>query len=263
MAILNLFRLTGQVAIVTGAGRGIGAAIARAYAEAGADVVVGARTVEQIERTAGEVRSLGRRALAVPCDVMREDHLAALVDRTLAEFGRIDILVNNAGGYPPNAALNTSVKELEAAFRFNVSSAFEATRLAVPHMVATAGGGSIVNISSVAGRFTGPYFAAYGTSKAALSFLTQELAQEFAPKVRVNAIAVGATKTDALTTVLTPEIEKTMVDMTPMARLGEVEDVAACALYLASPAASYVTGEVLAVSGGLNTLSMKLPRAFE
>ena len=108
-----------------------------------------------------------------------------------------------------------------------------------------------------------PFFAAYGTAKAALSFLTQELAQEFAPKVRVNAIAVGATKTDALNTVLTPEIEKTMVDLTPMARLGEVEDIAACALYLASPAASYVTGEVLGVSGGLNGISMKMPRAFE
>src|SRR5262245_41860611 len=106
MAILDLFKLTGQVAIVTGAGRGIGAAIARAYADAGADVVVGARTMEQIERTAAEVRALGRRSLAVPCDVMQEEQLAALVDRTLAEFGRIDILVNNAGGYPPNAALN-------------------------------------------------------------------------------------------------------------------------------------------------------------
>jgi 7-alpha-hydroxysteroid dehydrogenase len=255
--------MTAKVMVVTGAGRGIGAAIARAYAEAGADVVVAARTVEQIERTAREVAGFGRRSLAVPCDVMREEQLATLVERTLAEFGRIDVLVNNAGGSPPNAALNTSVKELEAAFRFNVSSAFAATRLAVPHIVATAGGGSILNISSVAGRYTSPFFAAYGTAKAALSFLTQELAQEFAPKVRVNAIAVGATKTDALNTVLTPEIEKTMVDLTPMARLGEVEDIAACALYLASPAASYVTGEVLGVSGGLNGISMKMPRAFD
>ena len=262
MSILELFRLDGKVAIVTGGGRGIGAAIARAYAEAGADVVVGARTVDQIERTAAEVRAFGRRALAVPCDVMKEDQLANLVERTMAEFGRIDVLVNNAGGSPPNSALGTSMKELEHAFRFNVSSAFALTRLVVPRIVETAGTGSILNISSVAGRYTSPFFAAYGTAKAALSFLTQELAQEFAPKIRVNAIAVGSTRTDALNFVLTPEIERTMVELTPMARLGEVEDIAACALYLTAPSGSYVTGEVVGVSGGLNALNMKMPRAF-
>jgi len=259
--ILNLFKLTGKVAIVTGAGRGIGAAIARAYAEAGADVVCAARTREQIERTATAVRENGTRALAVPCDVTERSQLEQLVDATLAEFGRIDVLVNNAGGWPPKPALRTREKEFEAAFRFNVTTAFVLTRLCVPKMVETAGGGAIVNISSVAGREVSPGFVAYGTAKAALSFMTRELAQDFAPKVRVNAIAVGSVQTEALDTVLTDEIRAEMIRLTPMARLGTVDDIAACALYLASPAASFVTGEIYGVNGGLVGLNMRMPRA--
>ena len=129
-------------------------------------------------------------------------------------------------------------------------------------MVEHTGSGSVINISSIAGHKPSPCFAAYGTAKSSLSFLTQELAQDFAPKVRVNAIAVGSTKTEALNSVLTPEIEKTMTDLTPMARLGEVEDIALGALYLASPAANYVTGEILGVNGGLTRLNMDMPRAF-
>lgn len=262
MSILERFRLDGQVAVITGGGRGIGAACALAYAEAGADVVIAARTRSQLDATAAACRALGRRVLVVETDVMREADLENLVARTLDEFGRIDQLVNNAGGFPPKPTLATSVEEFEYAFRFNVTTAFALTRLVVPHMVATAGGGSVVNISSVAGREPSACFAAYGTAKAALSYLTRELAQDFAPKVRVNAIAVGSTQTEALNTVLTPEIEKTMVDLTPMARLGTVEDISACALYLASPAGSYVTGEIVGVNGGLTTLNMKMPRAF-
>lgn len=263
MGILDRFRLDGQVAIVTGAGRGIGAACARAFAEAGAEVVVAARTAEQIEATAEAVRGYGRRALAVQTDVMKEAQLENLVQRTLDEFGRIDIVVNNAGGFPPKPMFDTTTEEFDNAFRFNVSTAFALSRIAIPKMVETAGGGSIINISSVAGQETSSCFTAYGTAKAALSFLTREMAQEFAPKVRVNAIAVGSTRTEALNTVLTPEIEKTMVELTPMARLGEVEDIAACALYLASPAASYLTGDIIGVNGGLNALNMKMPRAFD
>ena len=135
-------------------------------------------------------------------------------------------------------------------------------RLCAPLMVESVGAGAILNISSIAGHKPTPCFSAYGTAKGALSILTQELAQEFAPKVRVNAIAVGSTKTDALNTVLNDEIEKTMVDLTPMARLGEVEDVALGALYLCSPAASYVTGDILNVNGGLERLNMQMPRAW-
>ena len=263
MGILDQFRLDERVAIVTGAGRGIGAAIAEAYAEAGAHVVVAARSHEQIERTAASVRRHGRRALALPCDVLERTQLENLVDATLREFGRIDLLVNNAGGWPPKPALRTSEKEFEAAFRFNVTTAFVLTRLVVPKMVATAGSGAVVNISSVAGRHHSSGFAAYGTAKAALSFLTQNLAQEFAPQVRVNAIAVGSIATEALAGILTPELEAEMVKLTPLGRLGRVEDIAACALYLASPAASYVTGEIYGVNGGLIALNMHMPRAFE
>jgi len=259
-SILDRFRLDGQVAVVTGAGRGIGAATAIAYAEAGADVVVGARTVEQIERTAAAVRERGQRAVALPCDVLVAEQREALVQAALDEFGRLDVLVNNAGGFPPKPTLQTSEKEFEGAFRFNVTTAFELSKLAAPRMAET-GGGAIVNISSVAGRWNSAGFAAYGTAKSALSFLTRQLAQDFAPKVRVNAIAVGSIKTDALGTILNDDLEKIMVDKTPLARLGEVEDISACALYLASPAADYVTGEIYGVNGGLTTLNFDMPRS--
>lgn len=263
MSILQQFRLDNQVAVITGAGRGIGAAIAKAYAEAGADVVLAARTEAQLKETAAAVEAHGRKALIVVTDVMQQDQLENLVEKALAAFGRIDILVNNAGGFPPKPMFKTSVEEFNGAFQFNVTTAFALSKLVIPKMVETAGGGSIVNISSVAGQETSSFFTAYGTAKAALSFLTREMAQEFAPKVRVNAIAVGSTRTEALKTVLNDDIEKAMVELTPMARLGEVEDIAACALYLASPAASYLTGDIIGVNGGLNALNMKMPRAFD
>ena len=262
MTILDRFRLDGKVAVVTGAGKGIGAAIARAFAEIGADVVVGARTVADLEQVAKDIRAMGRRALVVQTDVLEFTQLQVLADRAMKEFGRIDILVNNAGGFPPKPVSQTTAREFEGAFRFNVSTAFELSRICAPLMVESAGGGAILNISSIAGHKPAPCFAAYGTAKAALSFLTQELAQEFAPKVRVNAIAVGSTKTEALNTILTPEIEKMMEDLTPMGRLGEVEDIALGAVYLCTPAAGYVTGEILGVNGGLERLNMQMPRAW-
>ena len=262
MSILDSFKLNGQVAVITGAGKGIGAAIARAFAEAGADVVIGARTAADLDKVAADVQALGRRALVVPTDVLDFAQLQYLADSALREFGRIDILVNNAGGFPPKPVANTTAREFEGAYRFNVSTAFEQSRICAPMMVASSGKGAILNNSSIAAHKPTPCFAAYGTAKGALSLLTQELAQEFAPKVRVNAIAVGSTKTDALNTVLTPEIEQTMVDLTPMGRLGEVEDIALGALYLCAPAASYVTGEILGVNGGLERLNMQMPRAW-
>ena len=262
MSVIDKFRLDGQVAIITGAGKGIGAGIARAFAEAGANVAIGARTVADLEKVAADVRSLGREALVVPTDVLDSGQLEHLANRALEHFGRIDILVNNAGGFPPKPVANTSAREFEAAFRFNVTTAYELSRLCAPLMVDTAGSGTILNISSIAGHKPAPCFAAYGTAKGALSLLTRELAQEFAPRVRVNAIAVGSTRTDALNTVLTEDIERTMVELTPMGRLGEVEDIALGALYLCSPAASYVTGDILGVNGGMERLNMPMPRAW-
>ena len=247
--ILDRFRLEDRVAIVTGAGRGIGEGAAFAFAELGANVVCAARTPDQIEATAEKVRACGGRALAVPCDVTDRSQLEGLVEQAVKEFGRIDVLVNNAGGTPPRPALDTSDEMFESAIHFNVTSAFALSRLAIPHMLA-GDGGSIVNISSAAGRIPQSNFVAYGTAKAALAFMTRQLAAEFAPRVRVNAIAVGAVKTSALTPFLSEELEAKMASLTPMQRLGEVEDISLMVLYLASPAASWVTGKVMEVDGG-------------
>jgi 7-alpha-hydroxysteroid dehydrogenase len=261
MALMDKFSLAGKVAVITGAGKGIGAGIARAFAEAGANVVLAARTASDLEAVANDVSALGGQALVVPTDVLEFEQLSLLVNAAIDRFGRIDILVNNAGGFPPKPMLNTSAREFEAALRFNVTTAFELSRLCAPHL-AEHHDGAILNISSVAGHKPTPCFSAYGTAKGALSLLTRELAQEFAPRIRVNAIAVGSTKTDALNTVLTDEVEQTMVELTPMGRLGEVEDIALGALYLCSPAASYVTGDILGVNGGLERLNMQMPRAW-
>jgi 7-alpha-hydroxysteroid dehydrogenase len=248
--ILERFRMTDRVAIVTGAGRGIGAGIARAFAEAGADVVCAARTPAQIEETCAAVRAAGRRALAIPCDVTERTQLEELVRATLDHFERIDVVVNNAGGYPPLPALRTSERAFEEAFRFNVTTAFLLTRFTVPHLQESPDGGVVLNISSAAGRIVRSGFVAYGTAKAALSFMTKQLAAEFAPSVRVNAIAVGAVSTSALQPFLDDELEAKMAAMTPMRRIGTVEDIAAAALWLCSPAGGWVTGKVVEVDGG-------------
>ncbi|MGZ4682869.1 MAG: glucose 1-dehydrogenase [Acidimicrobiales bacterium] len=258
--ILDLFKVTDKVAIVTGGGRGVGAGIATALAEVGADVVVAARSADQIEATADAVRATGRRALAVPTDVTDRAQLEHLVEAAVAEFGRLDIVVNNAGGWPPQPLLRTSERAFEAAFRFNVTSAFLMTRFAVPQMVETAGGGVIINISSRAASMVQPGFTSYGTSKAALSFMTREMAPELAPRVRVNAIELGGIETDALASVLTDEsVRRQLEENTPMRRVGQVEDIAAFAVYLASPASSWVTGKVFEIDGGVEHPAFTVP----
>jgi 7-alpha-hydroxysteroid dehydrogenase len=247
--ILDRFKLDGKVAIVTGAGRGIGRACAEALAEVGADVACAARTAEQIADTAATVRRHGRRAIAVECDVTDRAQLEHLVAETVRELGGVDIVVNNAGGWPPKGWQRTNEKFLEGAFRFNVTQAFLLSRMAIPHM-RERGGGAIVNVSSAISRLIDPGFIAYGTSKAALNYLTKALAAEVAPVVRVNAIAVGAVDTSALRPFLNDDLEAKMASMTPMGRIGRPGDIALMAIYLASSASSWVTGKIFEVDGG-------------
>jgi len=246
---MDRFRMDGKVAIVTGAGRGIGRGIALALGEAGARVVCAARTESELADTAAAIGKLGAQALVVRTDVTDEEQIARLVAETMRACGRIDVVVNVAGGSLPGLALTASREDFEGAFHFNVTSAFLLSRMAIPHMVER-DGGAIVNVSSALSHLVDSGFVSYGTAKAALNHMTRLLACEFAPRVRVNAMAVGAVLTDALAPFLAGELQRKMEEMTPLRRLGTPEDVALLALYLASPASSWVTGKVFEIDGG-------------
>ncbi|MBB6627470.1 SDR family oxidoreductase [Nocardioides sp. KIGAM211] len=263
MSILDRFAVTDQVAVVTGAGRGIGAATAIAFAEAGADVVISSRTAAQLEQVAEQVRATGRRALVVPADLSDTDAVAGLAQAAYDEFGRLDTVVNNVGGTIPNAFLDTDVAYLEEAFHFNVSTAHALSLAAVPLMLRGGDGQkSIVNISSMMGRASGRGFLAYGTAKAALAHWARLAAADLAPHVRVNGIFVGSVMTSALEFVAgVPEMMDQLETKTPLGRVGEAEDIAAAALYLSSRAGQYVTGKMLEVDGGIQApnLDLNLP----
>lgn len=266
MSILERFTLTDQVAIVTGAGRGIGAATAVAFAEAGADVCISSRTPAQLDKVADAIRATGRKALVVPADLSDTDAVAGLAQAAYDEFGRLDTVVNNVGGTIPNEFLKTTVAYLEESFHFNVSTAHALSLAAVPLMLA---GGeddtaqkSIVNISSMMGRATGRGFIAYGTAKAALAHWARLAAADLSPRIRVNGIYVGSVMTSALEFVAgVPEMMDQLETKTPLGRVGEAEDIAAAALYLSSKAGQYVTGKILEVDGGIQqpNLDLNLP----
>jgi 7-alpha-hydroxysteroid dehydrogenase len=249
------FRLDGHVAVVTGAGRGIGAEIAKTYARAGADLALISRTAAQLEEVAGVVRTFGRSALVVPIDVSDVSRAAEIIERTVAAYGRIDVVVNNAGGAAPGAYLDATPEALDEAFHFNVSAPFELTKQATPYLLAS-GRASVINVTSRMDRQASRGMVIYGTVKAALAHLTRILALELAPRVRVNGIAPGIVETEALREVLGKELRDRVVSATPLRRLTTVADVANAARWLASPAASNVTGKIIEIDGGADTPTM-------
>jgi 7-alpha-hydroxysteroid dehydrogenase len=258
--ILDRFSVQGRVAIVTGAGLGIGRGIAMGLAEAGADVALAARTASDLEDAAAQVRSLGRRALVVPTDVTDAAACEHLVTRAAAEFGRLDILVNNAGGAMPRAAMETSEGFMARTFAFNVTAPLTLIKLAARQMVDTVGAGAVVNISSRSASMTQTMFVAYGAAKAALDRLTRNIAPELAPRVRVNAIDVGGVATRSLDVVLTDDtLRQQFLDGTPLGRPGQPEDIACAVLYLVSDASSWVTGKVFEIDGGTEAPAIAVP----
>lgn len=258
MPITDHFLITDRTAVVTGAGRGIGRATAITLAEAGADVVISARTPEQLDEVAEAVRAAGRRAATVVADASDLSTMPTLVERAVEEFGGVDIVVNNVGGSFPRALLDTSPRMFEQALHFNVTTALALSQAAIPVMLGR-GGGSIVNIGSAVGRLADRGYAAYGTAKAALAHLTRIMAAECAPRIRVNGIAVGSTETSALELVLADEsLRLSMEQGTPLKRLGRPLDIALGVLYLCSPAGSYITGKMIEIDGGMESPNLTL-----
>jgi NAD(P)-dependent dehydrogenase (short-subunit alcohol dehydrogenase family) len=248
----ELFSLHGQVAVVTGAGRGIGEGIAKVLASAGASVVCAARRTHEIEAVAREIVSQNGKAIAVTTDVTDDAALENLARTALSEFGRLDIWVNNAGGSPLQMPLmKLPREEWDATIALNLTAIFSASRVAATHMSA---GGRIVNISSIAAEMVIPGSGHYSAAKVGTNMLTKVFAQELGPRIRVNCIMPGAVPTEIMMKAMKleekdlPGLEKVL--RLPAGRLGTPRDLGAAVLYLASPASEWVTGQCIRISGG-------------
>ncbi|KRG63736.1 7-alpha-hydroxysteroid dehydrogenase [Stenotrophomonas humi] len=252
MNLPSQFDLSGKVAIVTGGGNGIGRACSLMLAAYGAAVVIADLKLADAQKVASEITTHGGRALALECNVLKDEDLVQLVDRAAAELGGVHILVNNAGGGGAGreSPFEITVEQFERPFQINVFSAWRLAQLCAPHM-AKAGYGSIINMSSMSSVNKSPAISAYAASKAAINHMTANLAHDYGPqKIRINAVGPGAVRTGALATVLTPEIEARMLSHTPIKRLGEPDDIAGAVLYFAAPISNWVSGQTLFVNGG-------------
>ena len=258
MKLQELFRLDGRVALVTGGGRGIGRFISLGLAEAGADLVIASRKMKNLEATAGEIRKeCGTRVLPVACDLQKEADIDRLVDSAIETYGRIDILVNNAGATWGAPTLEFPLERWDQLFNVNVRSVWILTRK-VAGLMKKQGGGNIINISSIMG-FRGSDESLhpavpYNSTKAAINLLTMNLAVKLAPyHIRVNAIAPGFFRTDMMAYIEKPEFKDqcdAMLSLIPLRRVGDMDDMKGLAVFLASDASAYMTGQVVANDGG-------------
>lgn len=257
MSVLDNFRLDGQTAVVTGAGRGIGRGIALALAEAGADVAVAARRQEDIDEVAAEIEKLGRKAIAVQTDVTNAEALDNLAAKTIEAFGKLDIWANNAGGIPganPAMLADTTEKSWDQQIDLNLKAVWMGSNVAARTMGES--GGAIINTSSRTAFGPQARNAPYGASKAAVNSLTQSLSIELAPRIRVNAMAPGPVITDNFVDCTGTESEESQENLRkmmgiPLQRYGSLEDMGAAVVFLASPASSWITGQCLYVTGGM------------
>jgi 3-oxoacyl-[acyl-carrier protein] reductase len=243
-------QLENQTAVVTGAGRGIGRAIALKFAQAGANVVCVSRTQENSEKVAAEVTALGRKAWALAVDVADSKAVKAATEKILADCGKIDILVNNAGVTRDGLLMRMSDEDWDTVLDTNLKGAFHFTR-ELFRIFAKQRAGRIINVTSVIGLIGNPGQCNYAASKAGLIGFTQSVAKELASRsVTVNAIAPGFIETD-MTSDLNEELKAHILKAIPMGKFGSADDIAGTALFLASPAARYITGQVLTVDGGM------------
>ncbi|MCU1387126.1 MAG: family NAD(P)-dependent oxidoreductase [Ilumatobacteraceae bacterium] len=241
---------TGKVVIVTGGSKGLGRAMALGFAEAGADVVVASRKLEPCQLVVDEIRAMGRRAIAVACHVAEWGQCSALIDATIAEFGRIDVLVNNAGIAPvPPSLLEVTEDLFDKTIGVNLRGPLRLTALAAKHMPS---GGSIINISSKASLHPTSFTVVYAAAKAGLNALTKAAATEFGPRgIRVNCIVCGTFHTDSLhKSIPTEDMQTQMAGRVSLRRIAAADEIVGTALYLASDASSYLTGELILLDGG-------------